>query len=70
MKKASSSAVRGDQNVGTCAISTSSGGRVSGCSGFGASGVAYGFLGVDKEAHSLAGGAMIVTLDFTVCLTA
>ena len=67
VKKASSSVVGGHLNVCTCAKSTGCGGHISGCSGFGVGGVAFGFLDVDDGAHLLAGGATIVTLDFTVC---
>jgi hypothetical protein len=67
VKKASSSAVRCHQNIGTHANGTGYGGRVSGCSGFGTGGVTSGCLDVYDEARSHADGDMIVTLEVTVC---
>jgi hypothetical protein len=67
--KASSSAVGCHQNVGTRANRTDYGGRGSASSGFGTCGVTSGCLDVYDEAHSHAGGDVIVTLDVTVCFS-
>jgi hypothetical protein len=67
VNKAFSSAIGHQQNISTHSNDTGYGGRDSGCSAFSVGGVASSCLAVYDEARSLAGGAMIVTLDVMVC---